>query len=353
MFSKLPVCIFTQPEKFLMARSIICSILFYAMLATTLHAQGYTSYSLPNLPVEFDYPSDLVLEKTGKKSWVVYDKNVGTEFNINLYHVSPRFNADSLRYMMLKLYEDPEVKNLQVSEVGSGTMGPHRAEKLVLSFMGPRDKQYVSTIYLVYFHINQEYNSLIFYFEIGANNVISYAPLQEAMISSLRYKPFSYKKTSFEKEQLQIEYPDFWTETQVDTGVGYLHIHDGRLKFFAGAVTRTDSMTLKTFAENERDSWKKQSTIFPNIKIKSQSIKCKNGETQFINSGTFDQQLYSITRNITFKKYFIRRIVNGITKDFVIYWEYPTNAEKYYTPVHDIMMESLKLPGNPELPEKK
>lgn len=331
-------------------------ILFFIVISTVLskiNAQGYTSYSLLNLPVEFDYPSDMVLEKTGKKSWVVYDKNVGTEFNINLFNVSPRFNADSLRYMMLKLYDDPEVKNVQVSEVGSGSMGTHRAEKLVLSFMGPRDKQYVSTIYLVYFHINHEYNSLVFYFEIGANNVISYAPLQEAMISSLRYKPFSYKKTSIEKEGIQLEYPNFWTEMVADTGIGYLHIHDGRMKFFAGAVTRMDSTSLKTLADNERDSWKKQPAAFLNLKIKTQSLKCKNGETQFFNQGTFDQQVYSITRNLSFKKYFIRRIIDGQVKDFLIYWEYPTNAEKYYEPIHDIMMESLKLPGNPELPEKK
>lgn len=322
-------------------------------ILSKITAQGFISYSIPNLPVEFDYPSDMVIEKTGKKSWVVYDKNIGTEFNINLFNVSPRFNADSLRYMMLKLYDDPEVKNIQINEVGSGTMGSHRAEKLVLSFIGPRDKQYVSTIYLVYFHINHEYNSLIFYFEIGVNNVISYAPLQEAMISSLRYKPFTYKKTSIEKEGIELEYPNFWTEMAVDTGMGYLHIHDGRMKFFAGAIERMDSTSLKTIAESERDSWKKQSGTFPNLKIKTQSIKYKNGEMQFLNQGTFNQQVYSITRDISFKKYFIRRIIEGKTKDFLIYWEYPTSSEKYYTPIHDIMMESLRLPGNPELPEKK
>jgi len=332
---------------------IFLFILVFVSVAINSHAQGYVSYTLPNLPVEFDYPSDMELEKTGKKSWVVFDKNVGTEFNINLFNVSPRFNADSLRYMMLKLYDDPDIKNLQVSEVGSGSMGPHRAEKLSLSFMGPHDKQYVSTIYLVYFHINHEYNSLIFYFEIGANNVISYAPLQEAMISSLRYKPFSYKKNIIEKEGIQLEYPNFWTEMAIDTGIGYLHIHDGRMKFFAGAVDRMDSTSLKTFAEVERDSWKKQPAAFPNLKIKTQSVKCKNGETQFFNQGTFDQQVYSITRNVSFKKYFIRRIIEGKPKDFIIYWEYPTSAEKYYAPVHDIMMESLRLPGKPELPEKK
>ncbi len=334
-------------------RSIFLFILIFVSIVITSYAQGYVSYSLPNLPVEFDYPSDMTLEKTGKKSWVVYDKNIGTEFNINLFNVSPRFNADSLRYMMLKLYDDPEVKNIQINEVGSGTMGPHRAEKLVLSFIGPKDKQYVSTIYLVYFHINHEYNSLVFYFEIGANNVISYAPIQEAMISSLRYKPFNYKKTSYEKEGIQVEYPDFWSEMDVDTGLGYLYIYDGRLKFFAGAIERMDSTALKTFAEGERDSWKKQATTFPNLKIKTQSIKSKNGEIQYINQGTFDQQVFSITRNISFKKYFIRRIVEGKTRDFLIYWEYPTSAEKYYAPVHDIMMESLKLPGNADIPEKK
>lgn len=323
------------------------------VLTNIVHAQGLVSYTLPGFPVEFDYPSDMVLEKTGKKTWVVYDKNVGTEFNINLFHVGPRFNADSLRYMMLKLYEDPEVKNIQINEVGSGTMGPHRAEKLVLSFIGPKDKQYVSTIYLVYFHINHEYNSLVFYFEIGANNVVSYAPLQEAMISSLRYKPFSYKKTLYEKEGIELEYPNFWAETVVDTGLGYLHIHDGRLKFYAGAVERMDSTSLKTLAEAERDSWKKQATTFANLKIKTQSLKCKNGEIQYINQGTYDQQVYSITRNISFKKYFIRRIIDGKFKDFLIYWEYPTSAEKYYAPIHDIMMGSLRLPGTPELPEKK
>lgn len=333
-------------KNFVLGWMLCCSIL------SKITAQDFISYSIPNLPVEFDYPSEMVIERTGKKSWVVYDKNIGTEFNINLFNVSPRFNADSLRYMMLKLYDDPEVKNIQINEVGGGTMGSHRAEKLVLSFIGPRDKQYVSTIYLVYFHINHEYNSLIFYFEIGVNNVISYAPLQEAMISSLRYKPFTYKKTSFEKEGIELEYPNFWTEMAVDTGVGYLHIHDGRMKFFAGAIERMDSTSLKTIAESERDSWKKQPG-FSNLKIKTQSIKYKNGEMQFLNQGTFDRQLYTITQNVSFKKYFIRRIIEGKVKDFLIYWEYPTNTEKYYMPIHDIMMGSLRLPGNPELPENK
>ncbi|MCZ2443677.1 MAG: hypothetical protein LC101_07885 [Flavobacteriales bacterium] len=331
----------------------IVFIFFLGCLSPKSWAQK-TIFSFPDLPVEMDYPDEFTMERTGKRSWVLYDKNVGTEFNINLYKVSPRFNSDSLRYLMLRIYEDPSIKNLQVSESGSGSMGPYRAEKLVLSFMTENDKRYLSTIYLVYFHLNQSINCLLFYFEIGENNVISYAPVQEDMISSLRYKPFKYKKYTHDGDvRMSIDYPDFWSFSKMPDTLHFLSIHDGRGEVRFSRLL-ADSTSLSTRANWERDAWRKNTSAYPGIKIKTQSFKDKNGAVYYQNTGSYEVELFpGFKRVMDFKKFFIRRIDNTQKYDYEIIWVYPQQNEGYYTPVMDIMMESLNLPGQPEIIEKK
>lgn len=332
----------------------LVSMFVVLLLGLCVKAQQLTTFSFPDFPVEFDYPNEFVMEKSGKKSWLLYDKNVGTEFNINLYKVSPRFTSDSLRYLMLRIYDDPSISNLQVSESGSGTMGQHRAEKLSLSFMTQDDKRYISTIYLVYFYVNQSVNCMLFFFEIGERNVASYAPIQENMISSLRYKPFRYKKYQHAAPlRMSIEYPDFWSAGEMQGEANFAQIHDGRCFVNFSHALANDSISLKSKTDAERDVWKKNTSKYPAIKIKTLSMKGKSGEIYYQHSGTYDMELFSgVKREMAFKKFIFRRVEGNMKVDYEVMWEYPVQNELYYSAIMDIMMESLELPGTPDLVEK-
>lgn len=328
----------------------IVLIFSFCLSTLALTAQG-TTYKIPDLPVEFSYNKDFKLRQDGKRSWTVFSEETGTEFYINLYKVGVRFNADSLRYLMLSLYEggDPNeaVTNIQVNEVGTGSMGPHPAEKFIMSFVSAEGKLYVNTAYLVHFQINRKYNSLLFYFEIGEKNVTSYAQIQEAMISSLKYTEFIYQKYNYAQDSVQIDYPNFWTaEAQTENDKPYLLIDDGRCRITLSSYIPKDSTTVGTYADAERDAWKKDVSNYPNLKIKSGTEKCKNGDMQAKNSGTFYKQFDGVTKTVTFSKYFLRRQVGNRKKDFVLYFECPELNFSYYDPIFRKIYDSMVLPGN-------
>jgi hypothetical protein len=331
--------------------------LFAVVSAVSLRAQG-TTYTFPGLPVEFDYPADFKLQQDGKSSWTIFNEETGTEFYVNLYRTGVRFNADSLRFLMLKLYEsDESVSNIQVNEVGTGSMGPHPAERFVLSFVSAEGKLYTCTAYLVHFWMNRRYNSFLFYFEIGEKNVISYAPIQEKMISSIRYKEFPYKKYTYQNDSVQIDYPDFWTAETIkgDSTEQQLLIDDGRCRILLSSYVPTkDTITVKMYADAERDKWKKAITQYRDLKISTGTEKIKEtGDVIAVNSGSFNTEVQTVMRRMEFTKYIIRRKVGTRTKDFVIYFECPEMYHDYYEPVFRKMYASLVLPGTVVLPEPK
>ena len=323
-------------------------IIFLLLFSCSMAFGQVNDFTFGELPVEFSYPADLKIRQDGKRSWTVFSEEVGTEFYVNLYKVGIRFNADSLRYLMMGLYEgDESVTNLQVNEVGTGSMGPHPAERFVVSFVSGEGKLYTSTAYLVHFHINRKYNSFLFYFEIGEKNVISYAPLQENMISSLRYKEFNYIKYDYKKDSVQVEYPDFWTIEPVEKDTAsYLQIDDGRCRITISSYQPKDSTTVATYSGAERDVWKKDLVNYPDLKIKSGTEKIKEtGDVIAINSGSFNTEVQTVTRRVEFTKYFIRRQTGKRVKDFVIYFEAPELYHAYYEPIFKRIYDSIKLPG--------
>jgi hypothetical protein len=309
-------------------------------------AQKNNSYTIPNLPVSFQFPLDYKIENTSKRSWIIYEEQVGTEFNVMLYKISHRFNADSLKKMMLNMYDDPEIKNLQVNEIGSGSMGGHSAEKLTLSFMAQNDKRYVSTIYLVRFHINSTYNAFLFYFEMGEKNVISYAPVQEAMIASLQYLPFVYKTITSTNDSIQSLYPNFWNAQTVDTANSHIIISDGRMNFNITSVLANDSIPLSKTIIKTRDQMKKNTSLYPNFKHKLTNEKLTSSEIIEILEASFDKDMNGYVRNITQLLYFFRRQNSTNTIDYHIEFEFPTYAKEYYLPIIQKIIRETQFKGN-------
>lgn len=323
-----------------------------SVFVQSISAQGKT-HTFNQYPVEFDFPSDLQIRQDGKRSWTVYSDDTGTEFYINLYKVGLRFNADSLRYLITSLYEgDESVTNIQPGEIASGKMGVHPCERFTLTFRSAEGKAYQTTAYLVHFQIDRKYNSFLFYFEIGEKNVVSYAPIQEAMISSLRYKEFNYKKTTYQKDQVTVEYPDFWTEELKSDSIEYFQIDDGNCKIIISSYTPKDSTSLNYYADMERDLWKKDIPNFPDLKIKSGTEKLKDGDIIAKNSGSFNATIQNVVRKLIFSKTWYRRTVDGKVKDFTLYMEYPENYENYYLPIFKKINEAVVWPGV-KIEEKK
>lgn len=320
----------------------------FALLTISAGQAQVKTQSFGSYPVEFDFPADLQVRQDGKRSWTVYSDDTGTEFYINLYKVGLRFNADSLRYLIAGLYEgDESVANIQPGEIASGKMGGYPAERFTLTFRSSEGKAYQTTAYLVHFQIDRKYNSILFYFEIGEKNVISYAPIQENMISSIRYKEFKYVKYTYEKDQVQLELPDFWTaELREKDTTSYLQVDDGNCRITFSSYTPKDSTTLAFYADQERDAWKKDIPSYPDLKIKSGTEKTKEGDVFARNSGSYNATVQGVVRRMVFTKYWYRRIVDGKAKDFVLFMEYPENYETYYTPVFEKIYQSVVWPGN-------
>jgi hypothetical protein len=309
-------------------------------------AQKSNSYIIPNLPVSFQFPLDYKIENTSKRSWIIYEEQVGTEFNVMLYKISHRFNADSLKKMMLNMYDDPEIKNLQVNEIGSGSMGGHSAEKLTLSFMAQNDKRYVSTIYMVRFHINSTYNAFLFYFEMGEKNVISYTTVQEAMITSLQYLPFVYKTITSSNDSIQSLYPDFWNAQTLDTANSHIIISDGRMNINIKSVLANDSISLDKTIIKTRDQIKINTSLYPNLKQKLTNEKLPSSEIVEIIEGSFDKDVSGYVRNMTYILHYFRRQNITNTIDYHIEFEFPTYAKEYYLPIIQKIVRETQFKGN-------
>lgn len=326
-------------------------ILFIALVFSgSLLAQNDRLVKVADYPLEFVYPQDFSVSAEGNTSWTIFDKEVGTEYYVNLYKVTDRFTADSLRYLMLNMYkQDPDVTNLQVSQVGSGSFGTKRADRCELTF-SVGDARYTSISYLVYMYLNQKVNAVLFYFEIGVNNVISYAPLQDQMIMSLAYTPFNYTKYTYAPELVKIEYPDFWTLKEEEIEDTKIFITDYRYDISINILTPKDSTTAKSSAEAYRDKVRLNTIDFPAIKVKSGSAKL-NGVNCFSTRGSYFKNINGVERKVLFERFFIRKIKNGKEVEYVVETTIPEVFKEYYEPINQKIKSSLVLPG--ELLDKK
>lgn len=325
-------------------RAFFYSVMAY-VLGTISYAQSERIIQVPDYPLEFNYPQDFMVQQEGKSSWTIFDKEVGTEFYVNLYRVSDRFTADSLRYMMINLYKnDPDVSNIQVSHVGSGSFGTKKAERCELSF-SVGDARYTSVSYLVYMYLNNKVNALLFYFEIGANNVVSYAPLQDQMIISLKYTPFNYQSFLQEEDSVKFEYPDFWTMLQDEKDNSKVFITDYRYEVNYTSVIPKDSTTARMSADAYRDKIKLNIIDFPAIKVKSGNDKF-NGVNCASVSGTYTKKINGVERKVNFERYFIRKMVNGKEVEFILEFTIPEVFKEYYLPIDQKIKSSIVLPGS-------
>lgn len=318
---------------------LICISALFA--GTVTNAQK--TYSFRDFPVDFDYPEEWRIEQDSRNSWVVTDGT--TEFNILLFRANKRFNADSLRYMAMELYADPSIQNLQVSEVGGGTMGNIPAEKCVLSFMH-QGKLYLSIMYLAKFHINHQYNSILFYFEIGEGNAKSYEPLQEHMISSLRYRDFQYR--SFSQHDVTVEFPSHWAGVRpAEDDSLLIKFTDGRGSFSVFLNECRDSLPVFDKLNAYRQYLRKNPGDRKDLKVNLEKDKWNNLPVQWFEM-RYQINEMGVLYRIVQKNWHIVRKVEGECRHYQILFEYPEGYESFYLPVEKKVMQALKLPGAAE-----
>jgi len=325
--------------------SFILTSLFTVSL---ISAQSLSTQAVGNLPVEFSYlTEEFHIEDQGGGSYMAEAKG-GEVYYIMLNKASSRYNADSLRYTFTNLYkEDPSVENIQVNEVGSGKLGNLDGERVRITFMS-NGGYYTATALLVRFHLNRKYNSFLLTYEMSERseaNKIRYDAVKkgfEDLASSFVYKEFKYKKYTYTKDSISIDYPDFWYAGKNDTS---MLIDDGRCKVTEIAYIAKDSTTTETHAKCERDAMKKNSALYPSFKGSLTRENWRNDELCTKFSGSYEYDEFGARKTRSFTKYIIRRNVGGKMKDFHVYFECPEMYSTYYTGVFEIMLKSLQLPG--------
>ncbi len=327
--------------------------LFSFLLLLTLWSNGFSqktaTYPVKGYPACFNYlPDDYTVAQDGAASYTVTGTG-GEEYYINLFKASARFNADSLRYMFMGLYQqDPAVENIQVNEVGPGKAGSLDAEKARITFLS-NGGYYTATAVLVRFHLNRKYNSFLIYYEMAdmnQNNATRFNAVKqgfEDLCASFVYTEFKYKKHFYEEDSVTMEYPDFWYAGQNDT---CMLIDDGRSRITLIAYDAKDSTTTETYAKCERDKMKKSSALYPGFKGGYTRENWRNDELATRFTGSYQYEEYGARKEWYFLKYIIRRSVGGKMKDFHVLFECPQMyQETYYASKFEIMLKSLVLPG--------
>lgn len=333
---------------------------FLVFTISFLYAQTgeLTTYQIEGLPVEFSYLKDEAqVAKDGSRSYTVVARG-GEEYYINLFNASSRFNADSLRYLFTGIYSsDPSVENIQVNEVGSGTMGELPAERVRITFMYD-GSFFTATCVLVRFHLNHRTTSFLLYYEMAdrnMNNAIRYDAVQkgfEDLCGSFKYLDFKYAKHEFpyEEDKATIEYPDFWFVENNDTAA---LIDDGRCKISITPHVAEDSTTTSTYAKCQKDAMKKNSALYPSCKSRMSTVNWQNDELATLLKGTYQIEVFGARLDWYYEKYFIRRELEGKMIDFHVLFECPDMYMDYYRPKFDIIFKSLVLPGKAAEVKKK
>lgn len=333
------------------ALSVFCLL----ALAALAHAQDiYTDLKFTEYPVELRYPNDYKAQHAGPMSYVV--SNGVSEFYIKGYKVSNRFNADSLQRMFeTQIYNDDNIVNLQMREKGRGSLGNLPADRLVLEFYD-KEKLYKVTAFMVYFHINQDYNAFLFFFDMLANKAEPYEGLMVNMGQTLKWSDdIPYKNYSDPATGLSTELPVFWrvTDVSADSLMGF-RIDDDQSRFTVQMQYTADSSAADKVALADRDAIKLKPGMYKEQKFKAGSGKTDAKEIYGELAGTYKEEVNGLLRPTLFKRMYYKRVVDGKLVLYTITLESPEEIVTYYAPIHQRMLAKIALPGVPyEAPKKK
>ncbi len=314
----------------------------------------YVPYVIQEYPVQFKYLQGHQITRVSPFTYVVEEPNTFAQFYIKGMKVSETYSADSLQAYFMKLYEGEDLVNLQLREKGRGSLGDYEADRLVLSFMAD-DKMYLTTVFLVYFHINDTYNSILFYFEMNERNVISYEGVMVNMAQTLEWLELTYTPFVQEEYGVKAELPDFWkshTETLNDSTY-FISLHDGRGRMNITIMQVSDSCNASDIAKAAHKALKTEPGIYAGHKLKVSSDKWFSGEACGRWLGTYDVVKDGYKRNQTLNRYYIKRIVDNKLMLYTIDLLCPSYNVSYYQPIFDRMGKSIQIPGNPFIAPKK
>jgi hypothetical protein len=329
---------------------VYLSILGFAFFfSNSLFSQATSTYQMKPFPAQFSYlTEEFQIDDQGDGSYAATAKG-GEVYYIQLFKATARFNADSLRYMFEEVYRaDKTVENIQLNEKGPGKLGNLDAERVVITFMAD-GAYYTATAVLVRFHLNRKYNSVLLTYEMSARspqNESRFLAVKkgfEDLASSFAYTQVNYKKYTYAKDSVTIEYPDFWYAGATDT---CMLIDDGRCRVTVKAYAAKDSTTSETYAKCERDKMKKSSALYPAFKGNISTEKWRGEELATKFTGSYDYDEFGGRKTRYFLKYIIRRNIGGKMKDYHVLFECPEMyREAYYAGKFEIMFNSLVLPG--------
>lgn len=314
----------------------------------------YTDLKFTEYPIELRYPNDYKVQHAGPMSYIVTDGV--SEFYIKGYKVSNKFNADSLQRMFEKdIYNDADIVNLQMREKGRGSLGNLPADRLVLEFYD-KEKLYKVTAFMVYFHINHEYNAILLFFDMLAGKVESYEGLLVNMGQTLKWSEnIPYKNYTDPGTGLTTELPVFWrvTDASADSLTGF-RIDDDQSRFTVQMKYTADSSGADQSAVRERDAIKLKPGIYKEQKFKPGTGKTATKETYGELAGTYKEEVNGLLRPTLFKRMYYKRVVDGKLVEYTITMESPEAIVDYYAPIHQRMLAKIVLPGTPyEEPKKK
>jgi hypothetical protein len=327
---------------------------FSALASLVIYAQDiYTSFQLQEYPVEFRHLQDYRVNRVGNMSYII--TNGVTEFYLKGYNLSNRFNADSLQRLFEKdLYNDKDIVNLQMREKGRGALGAHAADRLVLEFYSG-ERLYKVIAFMVYFHINHEYNSLLFFFDMDSKSSISYEDVLINMGQTVKWaENIPFKTAQDEGTEMRFEMPVFWRVNAISEGdrKGFL-IDDGKARIRYQIMPAADSSGAPVSALKERDALKVNPGTFKESKFKAGKTKLPAKETGGLLTGTYKEDVNGLLRPTLFNRDYYQRIMEGKLVEIQITAESPSADAAHYAPLQKRVLDSFAIPGTIYLPPKK
>lgn len=216
---------------------------------------------------------------------------------------------------------------------------------------------------MVYFHINHEYNALLFFYDMPVKKTdnlnsgqVNFDDYVINMGQTLKWaENIPYKGYTDATTNLSTEYPEFWRVTDIskDSVQGFL-IDDDRGHFWVEMKATGDSSNADKAALAERDALKANAGKYAEQKFKASSQKTDTKEVVGELSGTYQDDVNGLKRPTLFKRMYYKRIVDGKLIEYRITLETPESVADYYAPIHTRMLEKLKIPGAAyEMPKPK
>ncbi|MCG9912371.1 MAG: hypothetical protein MH137_13840 [Flavobacteriales bacterium] len=332
----------------------VSGILLLLFVSLSAKSQDiYTPFRITEYPVEFKHLNDYSVNRVGEMSYII--TNNITEFYLKGFNLSNKFNADSLQRMFEKdLYNDENIVNLQMREKGRGSLGGLDADRLVMEFVDD-SRAYKVIAFMVYFHINHEYNALLFFFDMERKSSESYEQVLVNMGQTLKwdenipYKPYTDPETG-----ISTELPVFWrTQPQNDAKSNGFLIDDGRARFTYEIKPSADSTAAGLAAKAELTKLKTNPGMYLNYKFKASTPKLPSKEVYGVLTGTYRENVNGLLRPTLFKRVYFKRVVNGVLSDITITLEAPQVAVTFYAPIHQRMYDKIVIPGSPYIAPKK